>query len=194
MNMMNVMNMGYQGAIMQFQNLKTEFDFLGMKLQNAMMISNNELLINGLEIINIGIQTIKLSLENNNMNIQIPNINIQIHELGSQLQNIGTKLENYGKVDHNNLNIPNILDIQVKNIIFESKEGEKNELQFPFGITVEKALESYLIKKPEMRNERNLIFIYNGQKINHKDKTKIEDFFVSGSNPRIIVYYDDIVG
>ena len=183
MNLMNMMNMGYQGAIVQFQNLKREFDFLEMKLQNAMMISNNELLINGLEIINIGIHTIKVSLENYNMNIQIPNINIQIHDLGSQLQNIGSKLENYGNLDQNNLIVPNDLDIQVKNIIFETREGEKNVLSFPFGITVEKVLESYLIKKPEIIKNSNLMFLYNGQKINPKDKTKIENYFTSGQNP-----------
>ena len=51
----------------------------------------------------------------------------------------------------------------------------------------------YLEKNPDMRNKRNLSFLYDTKIINPNDKTKAENFFF-GNVHRIIVSYDTLYG
>ena len=44
------------------------------------------------------------------------------------------------------------------------------------------------MNKPELINKYDKVkFFYNATKINFDDKTKIEDFFLNLSNPKIVV-------
>ena len=200
--MMN--NNMYQTIIMQFLNLKSQIEFLGFQLQNS-MISNFEFIMNGIGVINIGIQIMKINLENN-MNSQILNITLQIQNLGLQLQNFGYKIQNYGMINADmgmqiqNQKMMNIktLDInkskdKIQNVVFQTG-GIKNILTFPYGTTMKKVLEAYLIRRPEIKNKNNLKFIYNMQIININDETKVEDFFNYSEMPKISVIYDDLIG
>ena len=174
------MNAQYEMVNMQFQNLKTQFEFFGKQLQNSVMNSNFELLMNGIEVLNIGMQIMKINFENNNMNIQMQNTILQVQNLGLQLQNIGTKFQNYGT---NNLNVNKNI-VQSKNVTFDLN-GEKITLNFPFGTTMEKVLETYLFSNPRIERKKVIGFIFNAQKINPKDKTNVEDFFGKRENPII---------
>ena len=192
--------MDYQMVIMQFQNLKNQFDFIGMHFQNLMMTSDFDLLKNGIEVINIGMRIMMLNFENNNINNPILNITIQIQNLGLQLQNIGAKFQSFGKMNDNfgmqiqpqpSMEFNNQLNKQKRYIIFKTISGEVNTLSFPYGTTMEKVLETYRIKKPEMEEKNYLNFLFNGTKINPKDKTKVEDFFIY-NNLVVTVNYSQI--
>ena len=196
-----MMNMDPQAVFMQFQNLKMQIDFYGMQLQNLMMNSNLELVMNGIEIMNIGLQLIKLNLENNNINAQIPNSFLQIQNLGLQLENFGNKFKNYGMMtpnfiqmksiainDINNININTQYNGPMQNVIFQTSRGKRTGLVFPYGTAVEKVLETYLIQNPEIKKEK-CFFLYNAERINQNDKTKVEDYFQRQPGPKIYVNY-----
>ena len=123
------------------------------------------------------------------------------------MQNIGYKIQNYGMINADmGMQIQNqkmmnfdTLDInksknEIQNVKFQCPRGAIDSLTFPYGTTMKKVLESYLIRRPEIKNQNRLRFIYNMQIINVNDETKVEDFFKYDPTPKITVMYSELVG
>ena len=179
-----------------------------------------EMVMNGIEILNLGIQILKIGTEIPDMGMQ-SNINLEAQNIGIQLQNIGMNLQNFriqnqnmGIMDNQmlnfgmplmndpfeNLNIMNIFNNipeKKKNLIFETRSGQKKTIVIPYGTTVGEAIKKYFEINFEFLKDLNkdeIFFMYNAKKINERDKNKkVEDLFLLYIN-KIFVMYNELIG
>ena len=122
------------------------------------------------------------------------------------MQNIGINLQNflnqstsynislYGQNQFtqmdNTLNNEQIVDnkniIYKRNILFRSENKKSMILTVPFGTSVEKAIEKYFERNPNL-NRIQTQFVYNGMKIKHNEKTPIEEYFVEDGSSVFVI-------
>ena len=135
-----------------------------------------------------------------NIKMQIQNIEMQMNDYMSRSMNnnIGMINNIFGMSMNNNLNMimnnnmvnNDINNIKKKDIEFVTTNGSLRNITMNYGETIGQALKKYLIeiKKPELINRNDkLKFLYNEQRLNFDDDTKIEDYFKGNKFPRIIV-------
>ena len=77
------------------------------------------------------------------------------------------------------------------NVGFRTDKGLFNNIRISPNHSIGTLLKKYLAKKGEIHelNNNNVYFICNGCKLGFFDKTKINNSFMKGPNPSVIVYY-----
>ena len=199
--------MGPNSINMNIQNIQLRLENIRLKINNFPLIPN-ELSMSGIEAINIGINILQICLEssqlgmNYNLNLEIQNIDFQLNNLRNNIQkfnlNINPMINPFmpNMMNLQNMNNDNIfnnnINVNVKNLKFETKEGNITMITVPYGTTIKEAIERYFNRMPQVKKEKNLFFIYNGIKLKI-DETKIEDYFIH-DDPSILVYYDIVIG
>ena len=76
------------------------------------------------------------------------------------------------------------------NIIFTTTVGTQRILKFKYGTTISEALKKYLdsVGKVELFGQNDKVnFLFNANKIDFNDKTKVEDKFRNIQLPKIVV-------
>ena len=198
--------MGTNPINMNIQNIQLRLENIRLKINNFPLIPN-ELSMCGIESINIGINILQICLEssqfgmNYNLNLEIQNIDFQLNNLKNKIQKfnlninpmINPSMPNMMNLQNmNNNNNFNNINIKFKNLKFETKDGTITIIVVPFGTTIKEAIDKFFKRMPQVKNEKNIFFLYNGTKLKI-DETKVEDYFVYDS-PRILVYYDALIG
>ena len=217
---MGVSNVTPEMINFQLQNMKVQLEMISLNTQNIFMLPII-LPMSGMEIINLGIQVLKICLELSNMEMEMNNeynYILQIHNIWYQIQNLGLKLQNYSPnfntyVQRQNyiqksndfMNNENMINIQndtnnnnnylskQKSIIFKSRFWDITTLTFPYSTTVDKVLQKYFDKNPNLE-KNNTLFVFNSRAINKDDKTKIEEFFYKVDIPKVLVLTDNLKG
>ena len=198
--------MGTNPINMNIQNIQLRLENIRLKINNFPLIPN-ELSMCGIESINIGINILQICLEssqfgmNYNLNLEIQNIDFQLNNLKNKIQKfnlninpmINPSMPNMMNLQNmNNNNNFNNINIKFKNLKFETKDGTITIIVVPFGTTIKEAIDKFFKRMPQVKNEKNIFFLYNGTKLKI-DETKVEDYFVYDSS-RILVYYDALIG
>ena len=176
---------------MQLQNMGMEIQNFGFQMKNNMMQ-------------NIGNQIISQNIGDQiqNIGVQISNIAMQIFNMGIQISNIMNQ-NNINMMNQNNLMNNNMMneineeimndnkeDSFIYNVIFSSQRGVKNTIRINSKRTIEDLLNLYLDKKGLNLldiSKQKIFFIYNGLKMDLKDKTKLEKVFINTQSPAIYV-------
>ena len=184
----------------QLKNL--EFSY-----QNMLMLREKQLLNNfgnqmksmGVQMLNMGIEIINLSMLFPVMNDYL-NINKQIKRIIEQIKSIDMRINNpmgnaFGMGMNNNMmnnmgmgmnnnmlnNIKETIPKKTKIIEFDASSGSTITIDVAYGTSLSELAKKYFkeLKKPELINEvdKNIIFLYNGEKLLFKNKTKIEEIF-----------------
>ena len=176
----------------QLQNMGMEIHNFGLQMKNNIMMNiGNQMLIQ------------KIGDQIQNMGTQISNIAIQIFNMGIQMSNIIMNQNNINMMNLNDLMNNNMImneineeimddnkgDSYIFNIVFISQTGYKNNIAINSKRTVEdlfnlflkeKGLSSYDIQK------KKIFFLFNGIKLNIKDKRKIEEVFNNGHKIQVM--------
>ena len=176
---------------MQLQNMGMEIHNFGLQLKNNMMLNTgNQILIQ-----NIGDQI-------QNIGDQISNIAIQIFNMGIQISNIIMNQNNINMMNQNNLMNNNMMmnrineeiiddnneDSFIYSVVFVASSGHKNTIQMNSKRTVEDLLNLYLDKMGLNSldiQKKKIFFLYNGRKMDLKDKTKLEKVLINGNSPAV---------
>ena len=200
-------DMAFENMIMLFQNMNLNNPETQIKSMGIQMLSI------GIQMMNIGIQMPNI---NNDLNIvkQIQNISSQIKNIEMQISNpiqnsmvIGMNnnmMMNNRGIGMNQMNnigmgmfIPrenqvNIDDNMMKNnskifVGLNTSWGEKYGIYVYSGTTVHQMIKKFfeVMKRPEKKGKYS--FIFNAQKINYNDDTKVEYFFRGMVHPKVIV-------
>ena len=196
----NIINMNIQNIQLRLENIR-------LQINNCPLIPN-ELSMSGIESINIGIKILQICLEssqlgvNYNLNLEIQNIDLQLNNLRNNIQKFNLNINpmvnafmpnmmNLQNMNNNNSFNNNNINVKFKILKFETKDGVSILITVPFGTTIKEAIEKFFNKFPEIKNEENIFFFYNGTKLKINE-TKIEELF-NDDNPRILVYYDTLI-
>ena len=77
------------------------------------------------------------------------------------------------------------------NIIFRTTQGTTTNMIYPYGITLDQALEKYLARvgRPDLYRDKSnqICFLFNGSQIKFGEQQKVEVFFRNITGPKIIV-------
>ena len=77
------------------------------------------------------------------------------------------------------------------NIIFRTTQGTTTNMIYPYGITLDQALEKYLsrVGRPDLYRDKSnqICFLFNGSQIKFGEQQKVEAFFRNITGPKIIV-------
>ena len=112
------------------------------------------------------------------------------NDMGNNMMGMGINdmLNNMMRMDINN-NFDGNQKRKI-NFIFQKTNGNKRNISFRYGKTVDQLLRKYLFEegKAELIDKNNKIsFLWNGKKIDFGIKTKIEDYFLENNEINIIV-------
>ena len=171
-------------AIEEFKNKYTNMD---MNQQMPMLINPNMMMMNNINMnpnmmMNNGDFNPMMMKNNNNI---FPNPNMMMNNNNFFPNNNWMMMPDM--VINNNININNS-PIKKMNVIFSTTKGTTNNIHVDYGTTIEQLLEKYLnrIDRPDLIGNKDIVFIYNANKLDWKDKTPVEIFFPF-PNPRITV-------
>ena len=188
----------------QFENVENQMKFMGMTFIGSQIQNLGIQMTNcGIQMLNIGIKLPDMNNNCLNINNQIQNIKMQIQNIemnclnmNNENKNIPVQMPNFGMMGmmmpnmemfNNEFNNPqnnnvkqelNDFNLRKKNIVFTLPAGNKVNITFNEGTTIDEVLKTFLkrIGKPELINTKDeLFFLYNGLKLNFGDKTKVED-------------------
>ena len=168
----------------ELKNLGIHLQNIGIQIQNIGMtipIMRIEIQNLGLQISKIGNQIFNIGINYFNQLMQINNM----HNLFNQMQNINA-INNQNFMENNIFNNNNINynNNQKLNIIFDTNHGWENVIT-TFDTTIEDLLNTFLKKKNiiKEREKNNFFFLFNGKKIDLKNKKTIEEFgLIEGSH------------
>ena len=77
------------------------------------------------------------------------------------------------------------------NIIFRTTQGTTTNMIYPYGTTLDKAIEKYLTRvgRPDLYRDKSnqICFLFNGSQVKFGNNQKIEVFFKNIHGPKIIV-------
>ena len=153
-------------------NIGVDMPDLGMQMPNLyFQIQNIDM-----QIQNLGA---KINMKNNMMpNMNMMNINMQIPNIGFQNQNMMMNNDRFGNMNimMNNQNVE-------LNIKFEERNGKVTNICILPEKTIKEAIDLYKIKSGN--NLQNLIFIFNGCKLNPELKI-IRSGLINGSTIDVI--------
>ena len=186
---MGASNMSPDMINFQIQNMKMNLENIRLQIPQ-LFLSPIQLSLNGIEVMNLGIKILNTIIECSKIGMGIQsNLYQNFKNIGFQLQNIGNHFQNLSipNIGNENNNYNNIeIKIQMKNIVFQNRLGKLTNITVPFGTTIEKALEKFFERRPELKRIKNEIkFIYNSMDIKDMNK-QVEDFFL-WENPRVFV-------
>jgi len=178
---------------MQLQNMGMEIQNFGLKMKNNMMQ-------------NIGSQILV-----QNMGAEISNIAMQIFNMGIQISNIIMNQNNINIMNQNNINMMNQIDLMnnnmmmkglneelmndcnkdscIYNIVFILQSGYKKNIAINSKRTVEDLFNLFLKENDLNSNDiqkKKIFFLFNGKKLDIKDKRKIEEFFNNGHKIQVV--------
>ena len=191
-----------------------------LNIQAQIFIMAIQLFNTGIQMVNFGNQmTGYFGIDIINIKSQIQNIGFQIQNLGNQINmnninnNMMMNMNNVGIQNNNMLRFDNIqneeeewlegfkMGVEVvyekdksegpkKNIFFTTSNGNRINLTFNYGTTIDSILKKYLleINKPELINNTDKVsFLFNATKLNFGDNTPIEKKFLNTDYPKIVV-------
>jgi len=177
------LNFQFQNIKFQFLEIQGQFEKIEMQIKNMLNPNISSQIINlGINLINTGIQTLLMGIlipdmTRNNINIKskIDDLIIQMNNISMQINNMNFQMGflNYG---NNLLNNNNEWEPKI-NINFTTEVGQKYNLAFNYGSTIDEILEQYLIKTNSLQLRNELNFLYNTTPIKFGDNRKIEDAF-----------------
>ena len=107
--------------------------------------------------------------------------NNMMNNMGMGMNN--NMMNNMGMGMNNNMlnNIKETIPKKTKIIEFDASSGSTITIDVAYGTSLSELAKKYFkeLKKPELINEvdKNIIFLYNGEKLLFKNKTKIEEIF-----------------
>ena len=77
------------------------------------------------------------------------------------------------------------------NIIFRTTQGTTTNMIYPYGTTLDQAIEKYLSKvgRPDLYRDKSnqICFLFNGSQVKFGNNQKVETFFRNITGPKIIV-------
>ena len=193
----------------QIENMKLQIDNIEMQNQNmnpmSMMgssIIGEQLLNLSIQLFNAGIQTFNTS-QNLIMNIdkyiqQLKKISEQVNSIISDYEGMNMMQMNpmMGMPANQGMNpmqmmmnpmsmmdqMPNPFELEKVNVTF----SEAKMISVEKGTKVKDLLAQYVDEVYGLKN-KNLIYIYNAQRISRRDERKVEDVFINNKCPRITV-------
>ena len=186
----------------RFQLKNMEFSFENM----VSLIEKEELNNSGTQIKSLGIQMLNMGIQMINIGIKIPdtkenlNISKQLQKISKKINDLESKIRSSERMEMNKMNMGmnmnNFIQFtpkQTKKIVFNATSGSKNTINVEYGTSVSNLIKIYFkeIKKPDLLNKENIIFLFNGEKIDCKEKAYIENFFGKNDSPNIIVLDQD---
>ena len=77
------------------------------------------------------------------------------------------------------------------NIIFRTTQGTTTNMIYPYGTTIDQALQKYLdrVGRVDLYNDKSklICFLFNGSQLKFGDQTKVEAYFRNITGPKIVV-------
>ena len=207
---MNMMNMNFSPEMMnlnyQVQNIKNNLDFIGLPI-NLVSISLFNLTKTGIQTLNIGIEILNLCLEytkqnmliNNNIKTTFQNIILQIKNLELVLNNYelnpNLMFQNEMMMNMGIMNNVQINDsfIPKMNVTFITKNGKTN-LIINRNTSVKDCINKFFESRIDLKEDRDILFIFNGMKINENNNIDVWTFFGEKQTVSVSVIDQAVVG
>ncbi len=209
------MNYQLQNIKQQLKSLDPQFDnIINQTKRKTSSNIGSQFYDMSVQILNIGVRMFNIGIQNPEMEIDVPNLTFQVQSIIMQLQNFLNHVNNINNnminPDNNIMMPPNpmmmpinaynedfirgfnmgVEDFNKIEILFHTIHGVKTIIKYDKEATIDEVLKAYLkkVNKPELIRQPNKIeFVYKAVKIKLGDKTKICNFFICETNPKIIV-------
>ena len=183
----------------QIQTLKSQIENMKLQIDNISMQNNNMLMMNT----PIGGQLINLSMQMLNTGIQTFNIgktmmmNMSIATYYEQLEKVSEQINNM--INEYNMQQQMMMQQQIMmqqqmimqqqinddrqipriNITFTTSSGIKTVIPAKYGTKVKDVLKQYIEKNYGFQNDKELLFLFNGSKINQNELKVVENYFIN---------------
>jgi len=189
------MNSQFQNIKFQFQEMKGQFENIEMQWKNIFNSNISSQIVNlGINLINTGIQALSMGILlpdiRNNISIKnkIGDLIFQMNSISILMNNMNCQM-GFLNYDNNLFNNNNNKRPKI-NVTFTTLRGDKNNLIFDYGTTIDEILKQYLIKTNSFQKRDNLDFRYDCYThLKIGDNRKIEDVFINQiPNVNVLVY------